>query len=152
MALYVLEPDLWRQPSASVRHWQLVREALDSLAIELRGLGGELCVRIGSIEQILNELHLELGHFHLHAHEETGEAWTYARDKRVTQWCSQQGLQFSEYRNFGVFRSLKDRDGWARRWRTHMRAPITSITQQNWLTAASTADWQAWQPRVPGEP
>jgi deoxyribodipyrimidine photo-lyase len=151
LALYVLEPDLWRQPSASVRHWQLVREALDSLAIELQGLGGELCVRIGSIEQILNELQLELGHFHLHAHEETGEAWTYARDKSVTQWCSQQGVQFSEYRNFGVFRGLKDRDGWARRWRTHMRTPITSITQQNWLTAASTADWQAWQPELPGE-
>ena len=152
LALYVLEPHLWEQPTASLRHWQLLREAVGNLAIELQRAGGELCVRVGAIEQVLSELHLQFGSFHLHAHEETGEAWTYARDQRVAQWCSQHGVQFSEHRNFGVFRGLKDRDGWARRWRSHMQAHVAPVTQPNWLSAVSTADWQTWQPRVPGEP
>ena len=140
-------PDLWRQPSASVRHWQLVREALDSLAIELQGLGGELCVRIGSSEQILNELHLELAL--PFTHEETGETWTYAginvlRSGAANRVCNSANTATSEY--FAASKiGMDGRDA----------GVLICARNFNHATklacAVSTADWQAWQPELPGE-
>lgn len=153
LALYVLEPDLWQQPSASLRHWQLVQDGLTSLGDELRATGGDLCVRVGCILDVLSALHVELGNFQLHAHEETGNAWSFERDTTVNGWCNANGVQFDEYRNFGVFRGLKERDGWARRWRQHMTKPLANdAEQQTWLHLPSTTDWQSWRPSLTGEP
>ena len=130
LALYIIEPELWQQVTASQRHWQLVRHGLDQLIQELALLGAELCIKIGAAEQVFSELHQSVGIFHLHAHEETGDAWSYDRDKRISTWCDAHGVDFNEQRNFGVFRGLRERDGWARRWRQHMSAPITQLPEQ----------------------
>ena len=151
LALYIIEPELWQQVTASQRHWQLVRHGLDQLIRELALLGAELCIKIGAAEQVFSELHHSLGIFHLHAHEETGDAWSYDRDKRISTWCHAHGVAFHEQRNFGVFRGLRERDGWARRWRQHMSAPIDKLPEQRqWLTFESTAQWQSWRPRLSG--
>lgn len=152
LALYVLEPDIWHQPTASLRHWQLTQDAVSALLAALQTLHCDLCVRVGPIEQVLAALRAELGVFHLHAHEETGDAWTFERDKRVAHWCVEHGIEFSEHRNFGVFRGLKQRDGWAKRWRAHMTTPLAQLPEHSWLQAPSTADWQAWVPPVTGTP
>ena len=151
LALYIIEPELWQQVTASQRHWQLVRHGLDQLIRELALLGAELCIKIGAAEQVFSELHHSLGIFHLHAHEETGDAWSYDRDKRISTWCNAHGVAFHEQRNFGVFRGLRERDGWARRWRQHMSAPIDELPEQRqWLTSKSTAQWQSWKPCLSG--
>ena len=151
LALYIIEPELWQQVTASQRHWQIVRHGLDQLVSELALLGAELCIKIGAAEQVFSELHHSLGIFHLHAHEETGDAWSYERDKRISTWCNTHGVAFHEQRNFGVFRGLRERDGWARRWRQHMSAPIAQLPEQRqWLNVESTAQWPSWRPRLSG--
>lgn len=151
LALYIIEPELWQQVAASQRHWQLVRHGLDQLICELVLLGAELCIKIGAAEQVFSELHHNLGIFHLHAHEETGDAWSYDRDKRISTWCNAHGVAFHEQRNFGVFRGLRERDGWARRWRQHMSAPIAQLPEQRqWLNIESAAQWQSWRPCLSG--
>ena len=151
LALYIIEPKLWQQVTASQRHWQLVRHGLDQLICELVLLGAELCIKIGAAEQVFSELHHSLGIFHLHAHEETGDAWSYDRDKRISSWCNAHGVAFHEQRNFGVFRGLRERDGWARRWRQHMSAPIAQLPEQRqWLNIESAAQWQSWRPCLSG--
>jgi len=151
LALYIIEPELWQQVTASQRHWQLVRHGLDQLVSELALLGAELCIKIGAAEQVFSELRHSLGIFHLHAHEETGDAWSYERDKRISTWCNTHGVAFHEQRNFGVFRGLRERDGWARRWRKHMSAPIAQLPEQRqWLNVESTAQWPSWRPRLSG--
>lgn len=151
LALYIIEPELWQQVAASQRHWQLVRHGLDQLICELALLGAELCIKIGAAEQVFSELHHSLGIFHLHAHEETGDAWSYDRDKRISTWCNAHGVAFHEQRNFGVFRGLRERDGWARRWRQHMSAPIAQLPEQRqWLNIESAAQWQSWRPCLSG--
>ena len=152
LALYIIEPELWQQVTASQRHWQLVRHGLDQLISELALLGAELCIKIGAAEQVFSELHHSLGIFHLHAHEETGDAWSYDRDKRISTWCNAHGVAFHEQRNFGVFRGLRERDGWARRWRQHMSAPTPELPEQRqWLNIESTAHWQSWRPCLSGD-
>ncbi|MBU3673147.1 MAG: deoxyribodipyrimidine photo-lyase [Sinobacteraceae bacterium] len=113
LPLYVFEPQLWQQADASFRHWAFIRESLQELDSSLRGLGGELIVRRGSIISVLAQLHRDLGRFDLHSHEETGNGWSYARDREVTRWCREQGIEWIESPTNGVVRRLRERDGWS---------------------------------------
>ena len=103
LALYVIEPELWSQPSASTRHWQVIRAALLDLEQAIAQHGGRLCVRIGAMEEVLVKLQEAFGHFNLLAHEEIGECWSFQRDKAVAAWCAGAGISFTEFPQFGVF-------------------------------------------------
>ncbi len=52
----------------------------------------------------------------LWSHEETGNSWTFARDKAVAGWARANGIPWHERRQHGVERRMKTRDGWAKRW------------------------------------
>ena len=147
LPLYIIEPELWEQPSHSTRHWQLIHQSLIDLKRALSATGGELCVRIGAVATVLGALHRELGHFDLLAHEEVGEKWTFDRDKTVLKWCRKRGMNFFQFPQFGVFRGQHDRDGWAKRWREFMSAPAHRLTDNvQWQRAASDRNWQDWRP------
>ena len=152
LALYIIEPERWQQASASQRHWQLIRHGLDHLTKELAELGSTLCIKVGTAESVLHDIHRQLGQFQLHAHQETGDAWTYQRDQSVFNWCSLNGIEFQEQRNFGVFRGLRERDGWAKLWRQHMATTIAELPKQRqWLTLDNSAQWPSWLPCLPGK-
>ncbi|MFM7052810.1 MAG: hypothetical protein ACKOYN_11885 [Planctomycetota bacterium] len=82
------------------------------------------------------------------AHEETGNAVTYARDLRVARGCRRRGVRFEEFRQHGVFRPSAGRDGWAARWEAHMRLPRIAPPER-FASPASDAvasgDREAWQ-------
>lgn len=148
LPLYIIEPELWQQPSYSTRHWQLIRQSLGDLDKQLQARGTRLCIRIGETLAVLNQLQHELGSFTLLAHEETGEHWTFDRDKAVHAWCQQQGVEFLEFPQFGVFRRQHDRDGWAKRWQQFMTAPTAHLPVNTlWQCAPSSMNWQQWQPQ-----
>ena len=113
LPLYVFEPELWQQPDASFRHWSFTRDSLQELDETLQGLGGKLIVRHGSIVAALTQLQREIGRFDLHSHEETGNDWTFARDREVAVWCRENGIHWNESPTNGVVRRLRERDGWA---------------------------------------
>ena len=124
LPLYVVEPDLWQQPDMSGRHWAFVRECLQSLNEELTALGQPLVVRIGDVTRVLGEIHRQLGITAVWSHEETGNAWTYARDRRVGAWLRSHGIPWNELQNHGVARRLASRDGWAKGWDQFMAEPV----------------------------
>ncbi|NCF43351.1 MAG: deoxyribodipyrimidine photolyase [Proteobacteria bacterium] len=147
LPLYVIEPQLWQQPTSALRHWQVTLSALKDLQQALAEKGAQLCVRIGSMPAVLAQLRDELGPFALHAHEEIGEEWTFQRDKTVAQWCRSNGSAFCETPQFGVFRGQHDRDGWTARWQQFMRADLVELPRHTrWQQAASSPNWQQWQP------
>lgn len=113
LPLYVIEPDLWSQPDASSRHWQFIRASLMDLAESLAKRGAPLVLRHGNIIEVLTQLRREAGPFALWSHEETGNAWSYARDKQVAGWCQHQGIEWRESPSHGVVRRLSSRDQWA---------------------------------------
>jgi deoxyribodipyrimidine photo-lyase len=121
--LFIVEPALWRLPESSGRHYAFLLECLRSLDRALQRRGGALIVRTGEAVDVLAALHQRIGIATLHAHEETGLAWTYARDRQVRAWCRRANLPFIEYRQHGVIRRLGNRDGWARRWNQMMSSP-----------------------------
>ena len=125
LPLYIVEPDLWRQPDASARQWEFAAESLGELQVVLAGLGQPLCVVVGEAAATLDRLHRLHGIAALWSHEETGNGWTYARDLAVKAWARTAAVPWHEARQFGVIRRIRSRSGWARAWDRDMAEPIT---------------------------
>ena len=123
VALYAFEPGIWSAPDADASHLAFVRECLDELDARMRERGGRVVYRLGDMPEVLERLDREEPIELLLAHEETGNAATYARDLRVARWCRRRGIAFREFRQHGVLRPNPGRDGWAERWERHMRLP-----------------------------
>lgn len=124
--VYVYEPDYWALPDTSGRQWAFIRESLIDLDRDLAKIGAPLVVRSGDCIDVFDDLRAKHGVTHLIAHEETGNAWTFARDKRVGAWARGQGVQFAQVPGSGVVRRLGSRDGWAKSRDGHMFAPMIS--------------------------
>jgi deoxyribodipyrimidine photo-lyase len=125
LPLYIVEPEYWRQPDTSARQYQFIRECLVELREDLSRLGQPLIVRTGDVVTILARLNRQHTIAGLYAHEETGNAWTYARDKAVAAWAGHVDVPFHEFAQNGVIRRINTRDGWAARWDKTMAEPQT---------------------------
>jgi len=125
LPLYIAEPEFWSQPDASGRQWEFVAESLQELQATLTALGQPLCVVVGDAVAVFRRLHARHGIAALWSHEESGNAWTYARDRAVRAWVKDAGVPWHEYRPFGVIRRLRSRDGWAKAWDRQMAEPVT---------------------------
>jgi deoxyribodipyrimidine photo-lyase len=113
LPLYVVEPDYWRLPDTSHRQWAFTAECLAELRDALGRLGAPLVVRVGDAVDVLEHLRAAQGATALVSHEETGNLWTYARDRRVAAWAREKGVAWTELPQSGVVRRLASRDGWA---------------------------------------
>ncbi|AUB77838.1 deoxyribodipyrimidine photolyase [Spiribacter roseus] len=123
LPVYVIEPDYWRQPDTAQRHWAFIRESLIELDAALAERGLRLWVFEGEAMVIFRWLNAALGGITLHAHEETGNAWTHQRDRAVRRGCREAGIALHEVPQFGVVRPLASRDEWAGHWERRMKAP-----------------------------
>ena len=126
LPLYVVEPELWQQPDASERQWLFCRESLLELRRVLADLGQPLVVRSGDVVAVLERARRQFGIDGLWSHQETGNGWTYQRDKRVATWARSHGIPWHELAQFGVVRPLRSRNGWAKRWEAQMVEPVLS--------------------------
>jgi len=125
LPLYIAEPELWAQPDASARQWAFAEECLGALQQALADLGQPLCVIRGHALTVLQTLHARHGIAALWSHQETGNGWTYARDRAVGAWSRGAGVPWHELPQFGVIRPLASRSGWARSWDRAMAEPLT---------------------------
>ena len=122
LPLYIVEPELWKQPDASGRQWQFISECLEDLRKDLARLGQPLVLRIGDAVSVLQNLQSAGLIDALWSHEETGNNFSYRRDQKVAAWCRNYGIVWTELQNHGVIRRLKSRNGWSKRWDLHMGA------------------------------
>ncbi len=111
--LYIVEPDYWQQPDAARRHWHFIHDCLIDLDAALTDLGQPLVVRVGQAVEVIETLHRQFGFGDVYAHEESGNAWTYARDRGVAALCDAQNIKLHEFPSNGVVRRLGSRDLWA---------------------------------------
>ncbi|ESQ75281.1 FAD-binding domain-containing protein [Asticcacaulis sp. AC402] len=125
LPLYIVEPAFWAQADASARQWAFAAESLRELQAALGALGQSLCVLRGDAVEIFRKIHARQGIAGLWSHEETGNGWTYARDIAVSSWAKSEAVPWREFRQFGVQRRLKSRDGWAKAWDRDMAETVT---------------------------
>jgi deoxyribodipyrimidine photo-lyase len=126
LPIYVVEPELWAQPDAAAQHWEYIATSLRELRDSLDSLGAPLLVRTGDMVSVLNRLVTALpGRIdHLWAYEETGNDWTFQRDKRVLAWARKNGIAVTEVPTNFVVRRLSTRDDWSAIARARMAQPI----------------------------
>jgi len=120
--LYIVEPEMWAQPDASGRQYAFLGDCLDSLRADLAAPGLPLVIRAGDAVEVLEALRAAHGAAHLVSHEETGNGWSHARDRRVADWARGQGVTWHEVPQCGVVRRLKSRDRWQGARDAFMRA------------------------------
>ena len=107
LPLFVVEPALWRQVDMSARQWAFVRECLAELSDSLACLGQPLIIRTGDVADVLQDLHESHGVAALWSHEETGNAWTYMRDKRIAGWTRLNAGPWHEVRQTGCYSRIE---------------------------------------------
>lgn len=112
LPVYVIEPEYWALPDTSARQWAFTAEALGSLRDDLAALGQPLVIRKGCAVTELARLCRRYKITRIISHQETGNAWTYARDKRVGAWARAHGIEWQEVPQCAVVRRLRSRDGW----------------------------------------
>jgi deoxyribodipyrimidine photo-lyase len=129
LPVYVVEPAYWQLADTSYRQWAFTAECLSDLQARLGELGQPLVLRVGEAVTELSRLCRQHGIDQLISHEETGNAWTYARDRRVQAWARGAGIIWTELPQSAVVRRLASRDGWARQRTQFMaRQPLPAPT------------------------
>lgn len=131
LPVYIIEPEHWRLPEMAGRHFEFLADCLQSLNVALTKRGARLVIRVGEAVGVFDRLHREAGIRTIHAHEETGLLFTYARDRAVRRWAARAHVAVVEHRQHGVWRARGDRNGWAARWETTMRAGIVAAPKIN---------------------
>lgn len=139
LPLYILEPELWQQPDMSHRHYSFLQECLAELDQSLSALGQKLIIRIGNAVEVLDGIRHQHVIHALWSHQETWNAWTYERDKAVMRWCASHNIPWHEPVQNGVIRRLRQRDGWAARWYSHMKQPV-AIPPNRLQTSENSTD------------
>ncbi len=140
IALYVYEPEIVGAADFDPSHLVFINQSLAELDGRLRGIGGRLTYRAGRLPDVFDELHARHGGIAgLWSHEETGNALTYARDRRVGAWCRAHGVRWTEIPQHGVSRPRRNRDGWAERWTARMSEPLALVPRELCIVPAIDA-------------
>ncbi|MEO0438838.1 MAG: deoxyribodipyrimidine photo-lyase [Pseudomonadota bacterium] len=124
LCLYIYEPELLSAEDFSRRHLVFINESLAALDESLRAIGSRLVLCCGEAVEVLSSLHQATGFQRIRTHQETTNGVSFARDKRVLAWAKAQGVDVVEYRQQGVARRLKSRDGWAKQWQSFVVSPL----------------------------
>ena len=122
ICLYIYEPELLHDEITHSPDVDFVNGCLHDLDRSLRERGSYLVTRHGSAVEVLERLHCETNFRRILSHQETGNGMTYRRDRAVSEWAKARCVEWRETRQQGVFRGLKNRDGWAALWERDMRS------------------------------
>jgi deoxyribodipyrimidine photo-lyase len=154
LALWVYEPAMWQQPDASARHLGFANECLAELQMQMvqsntqavapasqvvhPGQPDSPLLRChGDMLAVLAKVKEALGHFTLISHEETGNGWSYARDKAVARWCHANGIAWRQFPSNAVVRALHTlgggRDRWSAHWAARMKDAPLAAPDVPWL-------------------
>lgn len=123
LPLYIVEPDYWALPDTSARQWAFTAECLEDLRAQLGSLNAPLLVRVGEAQAVLERLCHQHNITRIVSHEETGNAFSYARDRRIAAWAQASGIIWDELPQSGVIRRLATRDLWQSGRDRFMTAP-----------------------------
>jgi len=130
VCLFIHEPEWWATPECDGSHRIFQSECLIDLNASLRRRGVRLLQRHGNAVEVLERLASEISIAGLWSHEETGADWTYRRDLAVQAWCRGRRIPWREFRQDGVVRRLKNRNGWAERWQRTMHRALVEAPER----------------------
>ena len=116
LLLYVFEDLLMEDPHYSPRHFDFIKQSIDDLNTQLKPLNCKVLSANGSVVKVLESISKNFRIEKIRAHQETGVMTTDKRDLEVTRWCEENKIHFVEHLQQGVFRGLKNRVYWLKKW------------------------------------
>jgi deoxyribodipyrimidine photo-lyase len=133
LPLVMIEPEYWRLPDTSYRQYQFWSGCIADLQQRIAAAGGALQIRTGRAVEILDDLVSRHPGATIWSHEETGNGWTYGRDRAVRRLARARCIRWIELPNFGVIRGPSlNRDKWAAHWDRQMTRPVIPTPHMNW--------------------
>ncbi|MEN9765109.1 MAG: hypothetical protein RL397_1064 [Pseudomonadota bacterium] len=134
LGLVVYEPSLWAYPDASGRQAAFYAESLESFRAEADRASLAVLFLRGEMPDLLEALRSAVGIFDLWSHEETGNAPSFERDKRVAAWARRSCVVWRELPQNNVVRGLKNRDHWSEIWDRRMTNEALAVPRLEMLS------------------
>jgi deoxyribodipyrimidine photo-lyase len=125
--VYVFENDYWQLPDTSARQWQFIHDSLLELKQQAQRLGGDVWLLHGNAIACFEQLHRRFSIKSIFSHEETGNDWTFQRDKQFGKWCQTHNISWQQYPQFAVTRGKLNRDSWDKLWQQFMSQPTLPV-------------------------
>lgn len=126
--LFCFEPNLMQSPDCDLRHLRFAWESLVDMHKRLSPKHS-LVVMVANAEEVLEKLCAMYDVKTLCSHQETGNAVSFERDKRIKQLCINAGINWKEFPTNGVIRGLVNRADWNSHW---MRTMETTCHEVDW--------------------
>ena len=107
LCLFLVEPQRLAQPDCDPIHIEWELDCAYELRKKLEATGANLDIMHNDALEAMKEIHGKYTISKIRSHEETGTAWSFDRDKRVSEWCIENKVEWIEYPNNGVIRGMK---------------------------------------------
>ena len=124
LLIYCFEPSLKKNRHYSTKHWNFIKESINDLNIYLKNIDTHIHTYNKEITDVLKEIQEKFIVKKIFSHNETGLNVTFERDILLKEFCQNNSIQWEEEINNGVFRGLKNRKNWIKKWRDHMKSPV----------------------------
>jgi deoxyribodipyrimidine photo-lyase len=124
LLIYCFEPSLKKNKHYSTKHWNFIKESINDLNIYLKTIDTHIHTYNREITDVLKEIQEEFIIKKIFSHNETGLNVTFERDILLKEFCQTNSIKWEEKINNGVFRGLKNRKNWIKKWRDHMKSPV----------------------------
>ena len=124
LLIYCFEPSLKKNKHYSTKHWNFIKESINDLNIYLKNIDTHIHTYNKEITDVLKEIQEKFLVKKIFSHNETGLNVTFSRDILLKEFCQTNSIQWEEEINNGVFRGLKNRKNWIKKWRDHMKSPV----------------------------
>ena len=124
LLIYCFEPSLKKNRHYSTKHWNFIKESINDLNIFLKNIDTHIHTYNKEITDVLKEVQEKFIVKKIFSHNETGLNVTFERDILLKEFCQTNSIQWKEELNNGVFRGLKNRKNWIKKWRDHMKSPV----------------------------
>lgn len=112
IVLYVVEPEYWCLPDTSQRQFEFIKQSLGELTKALNHHQMVITIRQGDATTILNNIHRHVPIKNIYSYEETGNDWTFERDKKVAKWCKKHYITWRQFRHKAVVRGRLNRNNY----------------------------------------
>ncbi|MBC7523567.1 MAG: deoxyribodipyrimidine photo-lyase [Flavobacterium sp.] len=120
LLLYIFEPSLQNNHHYSERHFDFIKQSLESLQKELQQFHTQILIVEGEAVTVFKKLIEITSITSVFSHQETGIKITYDRDISVAELFKNHGIIWNEYITNGIIRGLKNRQSWKESWSDYM--------------------------------
>ena len=124
LLIYCFEPSLKKNRHYSTKHWNFIKESINDLNIFLKNIDTHIHTYNKEITDVLKEIQEKFIVKKIFSHNETGLNVTFERDILLKEYCQDNSIKWLEEINNGVFRGLKNRKNWIKKWQDHMKSPV----------------------------